>query len=234
MDLLLPESFDDQPVVKSAVRGVAVTKTAAPTQTLPLGRAPSSQSPIPGNLQHSNTNASVSTTSSGKTIVTNTVLEQPNDDKIMYPFRIKHLGKETYTLFAPSAANRQEWYDKIVEAKTRHAAALHAQNAEPFKLRVMADTAFAYEGGGFGQKTIVIRGTPLDRAVQEVNHRYKQAGRPGPVCRAKVNCSTAFIQPYGKPMVAVGTDFGVFISEVDNPRGWSRVSLVARFLPHVI
>lgn len=230
MDLLLPESFDDAPVVKSAVRGVAVTKQAAPVPAVTLGRTPSSQSPGPGSLAHTNTNTSVSTTSSSKTIITNTILEQPNDDKIMYPFRIKHLGKETYTLFAPTAQNRQEWRDKIIEAKTKHAAALHAQNAEPFKLRVMADSAFAYEAGLGGQKSITIRGTPLDRAVQEVNQRYAMTGRPGPVCRAKVNCATTFIQPYGKPMVAVGTDFGVYLSELDNPRGWSRVSAV--HFPH--
>jgi hypothetical protein len=32
--------------------------------------------------------------------------------------------------------------------------------------------------------------------------------------------------PYpGKKMVAVGTDFGVFVSEADNPRGWTKVSI---------
>jgi len=31
--------------------------------------------------------------------------------------------------------------------------------------------------------------------------------------------------PYpGKKMVSVGTDFGVFVSEADNPRGWTKVS----------
>ncbi|KAK5055653.1 Rho guanine nucleotide exchange factor, partial [Cryomyces antarcticus] len=91
-----------------------------------------------------------------------------DSEKTMYPFRIKHLGKEVYTLFAPSASNRQDWCDKIILAKTKHAAALFAQNAEPFKLRVIADSAFAYETVSGGSKGITIKNTPLDRAVQEV------------------------------------------------------------------
>lgn len=163
--------------------------------------------------------------SAAKGMVVTTVLESPKDEKIMYPFRIKHLGKEVYTLFAPSAQNRQDWCDKILEAKTKHAAALFAQNAEPFRLRVMADSAFAYEGGTGGSQSITIKGTPLDRAIDDVEKLFANTGRPSPICRARVNCATAFMQPYGKPMVAVGTDYGVYISDTANPRGWTRVRL---------
>jgi hypothetical protein len=142
----------------------------------------------------------------------------------MYPFRVKHLGKpEVYVLYAATAANRHDWCEKIKEAKTRHAASLFAQNAEPFRLRVMADTAFCYESGAGTSKGIVITGTPLDRAIREVETVFKDAGqRPGAVSRTQVNCATAFNQPFGKKMIAVGTDYGVFISDYDNPRGWSR------------
>lgn len=111
-----------------------------------------------------------------------------------------------------------------MEAKTKHASSLFAQHAEPFRLRVMADTAFAYETGSAVQKAMVVKGTPLDRAIDEVEKLYQHQGRPAPICRSRVNCATAFMQPYGKNMVAVGTDNAVYIAEVDNPRGWSRVS----------
>lgn len=63
----------------------------------------------------------------------------------------------------------------------------------------------------------------MDRAIKEVEGRFKDTGRPGPVCRAKVNCSTSFTTPYpGRHMIAVGSDYGVFVSEMDNPRGWSK------------
>ncbi|KAK7564918.1 CNH domain-containing protein [Phyllosticta citricarpa] len=223
MDLLVLESSNDDPVVRSSVKGVSSVSTASTRPESRL-RAGSNASPAP--LSHASTNSSLNSgltsSSANKGMVVNTVLESPKDEKIMYPFRIKHLGKEVYTLFAPSAQNRQEWCEKILEAKTRHAASLFAQNAEPFRLRVMADAAFAYDGGSAGSSSITIKGTPLDRAIDEVENRYANTGRPGPICRAKVNCATAFMQPNGKSMVAVGTDFGVFISEVDNPRGWVR------------
>jgi hypothetical protein len=149
------------------------------------------------------------------------------DAKSMYPFRVKHLGKtEVYTLYAPNAQNRQDWCDKILEAKTRHATSLHEQNAEPFRLRVMADTAFAYDAmsSSVSQRGAVsVKGTPLDRAIRDMERIYGAGPRPGPVCRAQVNCATAF-NCFGKQMVAIGTDYGVYTSEALNPRGWTRVS----------
>ncbi|KAF1939858.1 hypothetical protein EJ02DRAFT_351318 [Clathrospora elynae] len=230
MDLLVLETEDDDPVVRSTMKGISTVTTVS-------GRVGSTAAtrinngPVPGNLQHINTSSSlVSTNTSGsaKTLV-NTISNDPaRDEKILYPFRVKHLGKETYTLYAPSAQNRAEWSDKLIIAKTRHAAALFAQNAEPFRLRVMADAAFAYDSAIPSQKAITIKGTPLDRSVDEVEKLFVNVGRPVPICRARVNCATAFNQPFGKHMVAVGTDIGVYVSEFDNPRGWSKAIQVPR------
>ena len=225
MDLLVLESEDDDPVVRSTMKGISTVTTVS-------GRVGSgvatriNNTPVPGGLQHtttSNSLGSTNTSGSGKTMVNTTSNDSAKDEKILYPFRVKHLGKETYTLYAPSASNRAEWCDKLIIAKTRHAAALFAQNAEPFKLRVMADAAFAYDSAMPSQRAITIKGTPLDRAVDEVEKLFVNVGRPVPICRARVNCATAFSQPYGKHMVAVGTDIGVYVSEFDNPRGWSKV-----------
>jgi hypothetical protein len=229
MDLLVLESRDDPPVIRSSLTGRAgVTRVQAADPRLARG---SQASPVPGQLQHSSTSTSLNSLATVKSnqsaTPTVTSLDGGKDsDKILYPFRIKHLGQDTYTLFASTDQAREDWCNKIIEAKTKHAAALFAQNAEPFKLRVIADSAFAYEGPVTGQKGITIKGTPLDRAIGEVEKMYANTGRPGPVCRARVNCATAFQQPFGKQMVAVGTDYGVYISEMDNPRGWQRVSCV--------
>ncbi len=237
MDLLVLEHTNDDPVVKSSMKGIAVTTVTPKVQTPQesrLARTISNQNGTsPGTLTHNNTStsiASVSTTASGKLLVSNTTLEG-KDEKILYPFRIKHLGKsEVYTLYAPTAQNRQDWCDKILEAKTRHAASLFLQNAEPMRLKVLADTAFAYDTMSGGAKQVVIRGTPLDRAIRNVEKLYNSTERPLPVCRAVVNCATTFVQPQGKQMVAVGTDFGVYISEYQNPRGWTRV----RYLMEIV
>jgi len=225
MDLLVLESANDPAVQKSSyVKGIttvsAVTgRVSTPSESLSLNRTHTGNSPAPG-LQHVNTGASASS------LQTVTSLDNSKDDKILYPFRIKHLGRETYTLFAHNEQARRDWCTKIIEAKTKHAKALFAQHAEPFRLRVMADSAFVYDGyAGSGGKSVVIKGTPIDRAIQEVEHKFRDTGRPGPICRARVNCATSFTTPYpeSKRMVAVGTDFGVFVSEIDNPRGWQRV-----------
>ena len=219
MDLLVLESEDDDPVIRSNVRGIAPVNRIAPA----VGWAVNSPGG-PGALQHTTTSTSLGSTSTG---ASGKGLPPQNldikDEKILYPFKVKHLGKETYTLYAQSAQNRSAWCDAILQAKTRHAAALFAQNAEPFRLRVMADAAFAYDSVMPTQKGITIKGTPLDRSIDEVEKLFANAGRPVPICRARVNCATAFNQPYGKHIVAVGTDIGVYISDYDNPRGWTKV-----------
>jgi hypothetical protein len=222
MDLLVLESEDDDPVVRSNLKGIAPVNRIAP------GAGRTTSSPGPASLTHTATSSSMGSTStgtSGKTMVNNTNLEGAKDEKILYPFKVKHLGKETYTLYASSAQNRADWCDKLIIAKTRHAAALFAQNAEPFRLRVMADAAFAYDSVMPTTKGITIKGTPLDRSIDEVEKLFANSGRPVPICRARVNCATAFNQPYGKHIVAVGTDIGVYISDFDNPRGWTKVCI---------
>ncbi|KAI9894737.1 MAG: hypothetical protein M1814_002094 [Vezdaea aestivalis] len=232
MDLLVLESANDESVIKSTRLGATVTRSAASESR--LGKTASNQSPgleRPGFLSHTTTSssiASVSTTSSAKTMVTNTVLDPPKDEKVMFPFRVKHLGKsEGYTLYAPSSQNRQDWCDMIIQAKTKHAAALFQQNAEPFKLRVLADSAFA-DSAQSGARITPIRGTPLDRAIRDVENAFEGAPRPLPICKVPINCATAFNQPYGHKMVAIGTDIGVFVSEAQNPRGWSKTISINR------
>ncbi|KAJ9603748.1 Rho guanine nucleotide exchange factor [Cladophialophora chaetospira] len=236
MDLLVLESSNESAVVKSSMKGIGAVTTVAPRgQVTPdnrLNRAQSTTSGgVPGPLVHTNTNLSIGSGNASSTMVpiTNIDSSNPKEEKIMYPFRVKHLGKtETYTLYAPSAQNRQDWCEAIIQAKTRHAEALYSQNAEPFKLRVLADTAFGYEGLTHPGKRILIKGTPLDRAVQEAEKKFEGQGRPAPVCRAAVNCATVFNQPYGRLMCAVGTDYGVYISEYQNSRGWVRAIQMQR------
>lgn len=240
MDLLVLESTNDDPVVRSTANrlGLGGPTAAATVKTNPgpQGRHNTMSSmPGPGDLKHSNTGMSATSvaTAPGR-LVTALPDQSQKDDRIMYPFRIKHLGNpsrslkaddNTYTLYAPTAQNRQDWCEKIIQAKERHASSLHAQNAEPFRLKVMADTAFGYETtASSGPKPIVVRGTPLDRAIEEVERMFEKAGsRPPVICRASVNCATAFTVQFGKEMVAIGTDYGVFTADAKNPRGWQRV-----------
>ncbi|KAL5604859.1 hypothetical protein BROUX41_001810 [Berkeleyomyces rouxiae] len=196
MPLLVLDSANDDPISKQ--KGI----------TAPLGR------PTPAaSSQLSRTN----TPAGGMEQMTG------DDGKVLYPFRIKHLGHEVFILYASSAQARAEWCAKITEAKTRHAKALRSQNAEPFRLRVLADSAFAYDSMTAAGKVpgVPIKETPLDSAIRDLESVYGPGRGPAPVCRAQVNCATGF-SAFGKSIIAIGTDFGVFISDTTNPRGWTK------------
>lgn len=229
MDLLILESADDDPVIKSTVKGITTVASAPVVPQLDANgrvtRTPTGMSSRPGAvpLASSSSLTTVTTNASDRTMITTTVLPGDTKDNKLFPFRLRHLGKEVYILYASEIEQRRQWCTKIIEAKTKHASSLHQQNAEPFKLRVVADAAFAYDTYSGGQKSIMINGTPLSRAIEDVENRFRNTGRPGPVCRARVNCATTFSHTDGKQIVAIGTDYGVYISEIGHPRGFTRV-----------
>ncbi|KAI5791860.1 CNH domain-containing protein [Geopyxis carbonaria] len=239
MDLLVLESTDDDPVVRGTASKLGISSPAATAR--PDGRTGrhNTMNTIP-TLQHTNTSTSVASTATAPgRLVTNLPDQNAVNDKVLYPFRIKHLGNpgryvktedSTYILYAPSAQNRKDWCDRIIVAKEKHAQSLHAQNAEPFRLKVIADAAFSYDSTmAAGPKPIKVRGTPLDRAISECEKAHEQEGpRPNPVCRAVVNCATTFSPQPGREMVAIGTDFGVFVANSNDARGWSRCIPVAK------
>ncbi|KAM5359753.1 hypothetical protein ACJZ2D_014234 [Fusarium nematophilum] len=222
MPLLFLESMNDEPVQKQ--KGI----TAPLGRAAPAGSASTTQlnkiatnSGRPG-LEHVATGSSIG---SGLTQIGSNDAES----KILYPFRVKHLGHEVYTLYASSLRDRADWCNKIIETKTRHAKALFSQNAEPFRLRVLADAAFNYDASSMYARSagVPVKGTPLDRAIQELEGVLGPAQGVAPVCRAQVNCATGF-NAFGKSVIAIGTDYGVFISEPSNPRGWQRTVQATR------
>ncbi|KAK0703553.1 putative RhoGEF group protein [Lasiosphaeria miniovina] len=219
MPLLFLESLSEDPVSKQKGLTAPLTRTAAATGSgTQLNKVASNTSERPG-LDHTGTSSSLGSMNT----VTRLTSGGVDESKIIYPFRIKHLGHEIYTLYAATAQDRSAWCAAIIEAKTRHARALYAQNAEPFRLRVLSDSGFAYDSASAlgRQSGVSIRGTPLDRAIREMEKVYGPGRGPPPVCRAQVNCATSF-QCFGKSVIAVGTDYGVYISEASNPRGWTR------------
>ncbi|KXX75346.1 Rho1 guanine nucleotide exchange factor 3 [Madurella mycetomatis] len=219
MPLLFLESMNDDPVAKQKSLTAPLTRTTAATGSgTQLNKVATNGSERPG-IEHTGTSSSIGSL----TTVSRLTSSGGDDGKIIYPFKIKHLGHEIYTLYASSAQERAAWCSAIIEAKTRHARALHAQNAEPFRLRVISDGGFAYDSTSLlgRQPSVSIRGTPLDRAIREMEQVYGPGRGPPPVCRATVNCACSFTS-FGKSVTAIGTDYGVYISESSNPRGWTR------------
>ncbi|KAJ8108551.1 hypothetical protein ONZ43_g6390 [Nemania bipapillata] len=219
MPLLFLESSQDDPIAKQKGIATPLTRSTNPGSDTKLNKVTSNGSERPG-LEHTVTSSSVGSAMNRLAPMNSS----ENEGKVLYPFRVKHLGHEVYTLFASSSQSRQDWCDRIIEAKTRHAKALHAQNAEPFKLRVMADSAFAYDaisGVGKYMSGVHIRGTPLDRAIRELEKTVGTGKGPPPISRAAVYCATGF-SAFGKTMVAVGTDVGVCVADASDPRSWSK------------
>ncbi|KAK7940975.1 uncharacterized protein PG986_013362 [Apiospora aurea] len=214
MPLLFLESSHDEPISKQKGIATPLTRSTNSSSDVKLNKVASNgERP---DLHHAATTASLGSAAA--------------DDKTLYPFRVKHLGHDVYTLYVTSAKSRSDWCDKIIEAKTRHAKALHAQNAEPFRLRVMADRAFAYDAvSGIGKYAggVHIRGTPLDRAIRELESTFGPGRGPPPISRAAVHCATGF-WAYGRNMVAIGTDVGVCVTEAGDPRSWSKTASISR------
>jgi hypothetical protein len=217
MPLLFLDSNNDEPIIKQ--KGI----TAPLGRTAPAGAAGAQLRQVASNgsgrpgLEHTASSNSA-----------NALTAAPSHDpegKILYPFRVKHLGHEVYTLYAATSQSRMEWCNKIVEAKTMHAKALFSQNAEPFRLRVLADASFHYDATSVHARTasVPVKGTPLDRAIQDIESVLGSAQGIAAACRAQVNCAAGF-SAFGKAIIAIGTDYGVFISDPSNPRGWQRVS----------
>ncbi|KAJ3579084.1 hypothetical protein NPX13_g1488 [Xylaria arbuscula] len=225
MSLLFLESSQDDPISKQKGIATPLTRSTNAGSDTKLNKIATNTSERPG-LEHTATSSSVGSAMNRLAPLNG----GDNEGKILYPFRVKHLGHEVYTLFASSAQSRQEWCDRIIEAKTRFAKALHAQNAEPFKLRVMADSAFAYDSiSGIGKYMggVHIRGTPLDRAIRDLEKTFGPGRGPPPISRAAVHCATGF-SAFGRNMVAVGTDVGVCVAEASDQRGWTKTISVAR------
>ena len=120
MDLLILDSANDPPVQKSSyvkgitsLRDVPAGRSSTPSDPTLVSRNSTSQSPAP-QLQ------SVNTGSSGTSLQTVTSLGDSKDaDRIMYPFKVKHLGRDTYTLFAPTEKARKDWADSIVQSQNK-------------------------------------------------------------------------------------------------------------------
>ncbi|RDA84559.1 hypothetical protein CP532_1100 [Ophiocordyceps camponoti-leonardi (nom. inval.)] len=221
MPLLLLESMNDEPVTKQKVitapLGRTTTAAASGTQ---LQKAASNGGGRQG-LESAGTGSSMNSLT--------TVTSFDAEGKVLYPFKVKHLGHEVYTLHAPSARDRLDWCMSIIDAKTRHAESLFSQNAEPFRLRVLADASFHYDANSVYTKMsgVHVKGTPLDRAIQDLESTMGSCQGIAPVCRAQVNCAAGF-SAFGRSLLAIGTDYGIYVTDPAEPRGWRRTVQTAR------
>ena len=152
--------------------------------------------------------------------MTTTVSGAQTSDKLIYPFSVTHLASsgDTYTLYAESAAARQTWVDKILEAKNERA--LYMSKVEPFHANIVTESIFGNTTtfDQISQKPpALVELSTMHRALvalREENFGSRTLGKA--ITQARVNCAKLFIAPENtdyahQRLVAVGTDDGVYI-----------------------
>jgi len=135
------------------------------------------------------------------------------------------LGRaEKYVLYAPTAQNRRDWCDKIREAQEKYASALASQNANPFRLKVLSKNLLAQREVMTGKQTSGrIRGTPLDRALEEAAP-LELIGRD---FGTKMLCADTYARN-GSQILVIGTDKGIQTlgEEGNGLRRWNPVRCI--------
>lgn len=197
MDLLVFETADAEAVAKSSASKIGVgtfTHSTSP-EVVATKRTGAGANP--------NANADPSSV---------TVLSEA-DKEVLYPFKITHLGRNgtSYTLYASSNLDRQHWKDAIIGAKTAYSSAVYAMNAEPFRVKVLTQHAFGYDGASTPKLPVFAPGTAIDRALQESNKEFAGTSPPRPLARSKVNCASSCIFANGQEYIFLGLDYGVYV-----------------------
>lgn len=138
---------------------------------------------------------------------------------LIYPFSMTHLSTSgaTYTLYTESASSRQDWIERIMEAKV--ARAHEMSKLEPFQIQIIAESAFGVQS----MRNQAKKGSPplvkystMSRALVALRTKSDQSQPLAVVTDARVTCAKSFIAPENvdnphQRWVAVGTDDGVYI-----------------------
>ncbi|ODV97117.1 hypothetical protein PACTADRAFT_48873 [Pachysolen tannophilus NRRL Y-2460] len=144
-----------------------------------------------------------------------------NDTQEYYSFKIRQTSKHhSYTFYTKSLIERNEWLSVLSQVQSTLSRKL--RKIEPYKLKIIADSAFSYDQNEMPHNLpIISEGNPMDLAIKEIEKQY-----PGELPRAqmvsRVLCSTNF-RYLDNEYILVGLNFGIFMSDIDNPRNWTRI-----------
>lgn len=220
------EGVKADPVSKSSTIGTLTTSVSLPSQQLQRGKSTKAL-------------AKITSTGSGNTspdlpppLVT--TLSSPAVDKtLIYPFSVTHLSSDgdTYTLFAESASSRQQWVDRILEAKNDRARFM--SQTEPFQASIVVEGIFGYATIDATSPPALVEASTMHRAIASLRAQpIGSKGLPRVQTLSRINCAKSFIAPDNtdyahQRLVAVGTDDGVYIGYCPELSGlcttWTKV-----------
>jgi hypothetical protein len=229
VDLLVLEGVTGDAVSKPSVGKLVGTMTTTVSAPTPLHRIKSTKT-----ISKVNSGAS-GNASPDMTLVTS--LTAPQSDKaLIYPFSVTHLSSsgDTYTLYAESSTARQQWVDRIMEAKNERAAT--TSTTEPFQVNIVAESVFG-NPMSFEQLQVIpptlVDFSTMNRALTALRAEpfgSRTLGRA--ITLSRINCAKLFIAPENtdyahQRLVAVGTDDGVYIGHTPEQSGlctqWTKV-----------
>lgn len=158
--------------------------------------------------------------------VPETIVLKGFDASLLFPFRIKHLGRlESYTLYTRSQQSRDTWREQIVTAIEAHASTEELGSNPPFSLSVLADYKCQSRTNAHTTRSVRIKGSAIDKALQELEADNRQLRLQHPELRpldigADVTCATIF-KLSGLELVAIGTEEGFMICKTQSRGGWN-------------
>ncbi|CAM9016420.1 hypothetical protein WICANDRAFT_76879 [Wickerhamomyces anomalus NRRL Y-366-8] len=137
----------------------------------------------------------------------------------IYPFKVRYTGQNvSYTFYAETLAERDSWFHSINQVQSKK-----VKNSifEPFKISILADQ-FAYEEGEQPQKLpLLAAGSNIDVALKSIE-ADKSTDVTRPLMFSEVSCGTTF-HFQDRSFYVLGLNFGLYITEAENPKGWKRV-----------
>ncbi|CCH45745.1 Rho1 guanine nucleotide exchange factor 3 [Wickerhamomyces ciferrii] len=140
-----------------------------------------------------------------------------------YPFKIRYTGQNlSYTFFTNTLIERDNWFNAINQVQFKK---VKNSNFEPFKISIITDQ-FAYEDGEEPKKLPVLgEGSNVEISLksfeqEKVNLNLPKISRT--LMMSEVLSFTEF-QYQDKKFYALGLNFGLYITEVDDLLNWIRV-----------
>ena len=159
----------------------------------------------------------------------------PNEvgtDTFNFPFKIRYAGRGkhgNYTFFTQSERERTEWIDHFITARSTCCA--RNQKTEPYSIKSISNTCFAYENGHRIQKLqICAPNDPIYDLSVDAAKKLKDFGLTGDIVNfsnsrhqvvsSKVQCMEIF-EYRGRQFYLVGLASGIYC--FDNTNRWKKV-----------
>ncbi|KAK9461518.1 CNH domain-containing protein [Lipomyces oligophaga] len=191
IDYLLLLSKDDEPITTKATVSVGT----------PLGASGSTEAT---NWEERRANAQINSNSS--------------DDRgnRLYPFRIRHLGFDNYTLFAPTAVLREQWIHKLSNAKNFSDSLRMKRDFLPFSLEIINNSAFIDPERN---SDVYLAASSLSLVIAAKNYAEITKQSKQPMRTAKVLSAASFYLSEVDPSIStkimftlVGCEYGVYLT----------------------